>query len=73
MAPAAKIPVIDISATGSQEEQLKVAKELVDAAVEHGFVYIKNTGGDISADAVDNAFNLVRYLMTIHKRKLFED
>lgn len=58
MAAAAKIPVIDISAT-SQEEQLKVAKELVDAAVEHGFVYIKNTGADISADAVENAFNLV--------------
>lgn len=59
MASAAKIPVIDISATG-HEEQLKVAKELVDAAVEHGFVYIKNTGGDIPAAAVENAFNLVR-------------
>jgi isopenicillin N synthase-like dioxygenase len=60
MASAAKIPVIDISATG-QEEQLKVAKELVDAAVEHGFVYIKNTGADIPAAAVENAFNLVRF------------
>lgn len=59
MASAAKIPIIDISATG-QEEQLQVAKELVDAAVEHGFVYIKNTGADISADAVENAFRLVR-------------
>lgn len=58
MASAAKIPVIDISAT-SPDEQLRVAKELVDAAVEHGFVYIKNTGVDISADAVDNAFTLV--------------
>lgn len=58
MASAAKIPVIDISATG-QKEQLKIAKELVDAAVEHGFVYIKNTGADISAHAVENAFTLV--------------
>lgn len=58
MASAAKIPVIDISATGG-EDQLRVAKELVDAAVEHGFVYIKNTGADISADAVDSAFALV--------------
>lgn len=63
MASAAKIPVIDISATG-QEEQLKVAKELVDAAVEHGFVYIKNTGADIPAAAVENAFNLGKKLFS---------
>jgi isopenicillin N synthase-like dioxygenase len=60
MASAANIPLIDISATG-EEAQLKVAKELADAAVEHGFVYIRNTGGDIPADAVDRAFNLVGF------------
>lgn len=58
MASAANIPLIDISASG-EEAQAKVAKELVDAAVEHGFVYIKNTGADISADAVERAFQLV--------------
>lgn len=58
MASAANIPLIDISASG-EEAQAKVAKELVDAAVEHGFVYIKNTGADIPADAVERAFQLV--------------
>lgn len=58
MASAANIPLIDISASG-EEAQVKVAEELVDAAVEHGFVYIKNTGADIPADAVESAFQLV--------------
>lgn len=57
MASAAKIPLIDISATGD-DAQLNVAKELVDAAVTHGFVYIRNTGADIPPDAVDRAFDL---------------
>lgn len=61
MSTAAKIPVIDISATGD-EEQAKVAKELVDAAVEHGFVYIKNQGKDIPVESVENAFELVRFI-----------
>ncbi|KAL1862550.1 hypothetical protein Daus18300_008509 [Diaporthe australafricana] len=61
MASAANIPLIDISAPG-EDAQLKVAKELVDAAVEHGFVYIKNTGADISAEAVENAFSLGKKL-----------
>jgi isopenicillin N synthase-like dioxygenase len=56
MTAAAKIPVIDISGSG---DQARVAKELVEAAVEHGFIYIKNTGRDIPVDAVENAFNLV--------------
>lgn len=59
MSSAAKIPVIDISATG-EHEQAQVAKELVEAAVEHGFVYIRNTGADIPVEAVENAFELVR-------------
>ena len=58
MASAANIPLIDISASG-EDAQLKVAKELVDAAVLHGFVYVRNTGADIPADAVERAFDLV--------------
>lgn len=58
MTSAAKIPVIDISPT-SDEAQAKVAHELVEAAIEHGFVYIKNRGADIPAEAVANAFDLV--------------
>lgn len=61
MPSAAKIPVIDISATGEAAQE-KVAKELVDAAIEHGFVYIRNKGADIPVDAVENAFNLVFFL-----------
>lgn len=60
MAAAANIPVIDIS--GPDADQKKVAKELVDAAVEHGFVYIKSTGNDIPADVIENTFDLVRAL-----------
>jgi len=55
MADAAKIPIIDLSAA----DQEQVARHLVEAAVEHGFVYIKNTGDDIPVDAVENAFRLV--------------
>ncbi len=40
MAAAANLPVIDISLP----DQNQVAKDLVEAAVEHGFVYIKSTG-----------------------------
>ncbi|KAF3771266.1 hypothetical protein M406DRAFT_34218 [Cryphonectria parasitica EP155] len=57
MSPAAKIPVIDVS-SASHDEQAKVAKELVEAAIEHGFVYIRNRGADIPVDAVENAFHL---------------
>lgn len=52
----AAIPVIDISGDGDQEQ---VARELVDAAVRHGFVYIRSTGKDIPAQAIDDAFSLV--------------
>ncbi len=55
MATTARLPVIDVSLP----DQERVARDLVDAAVEHGFVYIKNTGEDISVEAVDNAFRLV--------------
>lgn len=56
MAKVAKIPVIDISGEG---DQTQVAKELVEAAIEHGFIYIKNTGKDIPVEAIDGAFEMV--------------
>lgn len=58
MVSAANIPVIDISATG-EEEQARIAKELVEAAIDHGFVYIRNKGADIPAEVVENAFTIV--------------
>ncbi|KAI1098955.1 2OG-Fe(II) oxygenase superfamily protein [Jackrogersella minutella] len=60
MATTAPIPIIDISAEGANQAQ--VAKELVDAAVEYGFVYIKNAGRDISTEQIENAFNISRIL-----------
>ncbi|SPQ21777.1 03351adf-8b9e-453b-92a7-755ac27df3ac [Thermothielavioides terrestris] len=59
MAHVAKIPVIDVSGDG---DQAQVARELVDAAVEHGFVYIRNTGKDIPVEAIDAAFEMSRRL-----------
>jgi Isopenicillin N synthase and related dioxygenases len=58
MANTAKIPVVDISDERNQQE---VARELVDAAIKHGFVYIKNTGKDIPVEAIDEAFEIVCY------------
>jgi isopenicillin N synthase-like dioxygenase len=55
MAKFANIPIIDISGN----DQTQVAKDLVEAAIEHGFVYIKNTGEDIPAEAIDGAFEIV--------------
>lgn len=55
---AAKIPIIDISAP--DVDQKDVARQLVDAAEEHGFIYIRNLGRDISAVDIDGAFGLVR-------------
>lgn len=57
MAGVAKIPVIDIS--DDNQDQAQVAKKLVEAAIEHGFIYIKNTGKDIPVEDVDTAFELV--------------
>lgn len=54
MAVSAGIPVIDLS--GDQNE---VSRQLVEAAEDHGFIYIKNLGKDISAPDIDEAFNLV--------------
>lgn len=55
MAKIANIPIIDISG----DDQAQVAKDLVEAAIEHGFVYIKNTGEDIPAEEIDGAFEIV--------------
>lgn len=54
MAGSALIPVIDLA--GDQDE---VARKLVDAAEDHGFIYIKNLGKDIAPAAIDEAFSLV--------------
>ncbi|KAH8801550.1 oxidoreductase-like protein [Xylogone sp. PMI_703] len=50
-----RIPVIDISGSAPEEE---VAKDLVEAAATYGFVYIKNEGRDIPAEAISNIFEL---------------
>ncbi|KAI4867240.1 2OG-Fe(II) oxygenase superfamily protein [Hypoxylon rubiginosum] len=60
MTGTATIPIIDISAEGA--DQAQVAKELVDAAVEYGFIYVRNAGRDISTEQIENAFNLSRTL-----------
>ncbi|KAI1117296.1 2OG-Fe(II) oxygenase superfamily protein [Nemania sp. NC0429] len=60
MTNATLIPVIDISE--SQADQASIAKRLVDAAAEHGFLYIKNTGLDISVAQVEQAFGISKIL-----------
>ncbi|ORY71208.1 2OG-Fe(II) oxygenase superfamily protein [Pseudomassariella vexata] len=62
MAEAAAIPIIDISTEGG--DQAEVAKALVDAAAEHGFVYIKNTGKDITLEQIERAFEMSRTLFS---------
>jgi hypothetical protein len=53
----ANIPLIDISAPDA--DQKEIAQQLVDAAEEHGFIYIRNLGREIPAKDVDGAFDLV--------------
>ncbi|KAI1183473.1 2OG-Fe(II) oxygenase superfamily protein [Nemania serpens] len=60
MTDATLIPIIDISE--SQADQASIAKRLVDAAAEHGFVYIKNTGLDISVAQIEQAFSISKIL-----------
>lgn len=52
--PSRAIPLIDLSGDPST-----VASQLVNAAAEHGFIYIRNQGHDIPAASVDEAFELV--------------
>lgn len=56
MAISADIPIIDVNAG----DRATVAKQLVDAAEEHGFIYIKNLGADIPVADIDETFNTVR-------------
>ncbi|KAK7757191.1 hypothetical protein SLS62_000740 [Diatrype stigma] len=58
MPEAASLPIIDVSAEGP-DNQAKVAKALVDAAAEYGFVYIKNSGLDLTHEQIENAFAMV--------------
>ncbi|KAK0752192.1 hypothetical protein B0T18DRAFT_404321 [Schizothecium vesticola] len=60
MTQVANIPIIDIS--DDAQDQAQVARDLVDAAIEHGFIYIKNTGNDIPLKAIDAAFELSKKL-----------
>ncbi|KAF9881058.1 2og-fe oxygenase [Colletotrichum karsti] len=60
MAPNANIPIIDIAAPGV--DRTAIAKQLVDAAVEHGFIYIRNTGKYINLGDIDAAFDLSKKL-----------
>ncbi|KAI0525316.1 hypothetical protein F5B22DRAFT_333367 [Xylaria bambusicola] len=62
MASAASIPIIDISGGGLQGDSTHVAKQLVDAAAEHGFVYVRNTGHDISFAQIQRAFDISKTL-----------
>lgn len=55
MGNSADIPIIDISG-----DEVDVARQLVNAAEEHGFIYIKNLALNITPDAIDEAFQLVR-------------
>ncbi|KAF7554042.1 hypothetical protein G7046_g6919 [Stylonectria norvegica] len=60
MPTSANIPVIDISA--QDVDQTIIARQLVDAAEEHGFIYIRNLGHDITPTDIDGAFDLSRKL-----------
>lgn len=61
MAKEAQLPVIDLDG-----DQAQVARELVEAAIEHGFVYLRNTGKDIEIPAIANTFELVWTHKTFH-------
>ncbi|KAE9581726.1 hypothetical protein CGMCC3_g2067 [Colletotrichum fructicola] len=60
MAPNANIPIIDIAAPGV--DRTAIARQLVEAAVEHGFIYIRNTGKYINLGDIDAAFDLSKKL-----------
>ncbi|KHO01486.1 Oxoglutarate/iron-dependent oxygenase [Metarhizium album ARSEF 1941] len=60
MPPAsAVIPIVDLSGP-----QADVAKQLVDAAADHGFIYIRNLGHDIPVASIDEAFALSEKLFS---------
>ncbi len=55
MVVSAGIPLIDINSA----DKAAIGRQLVDAAEEHGFIYIRNLGKDITPEQVDQAFGLV--------------
>lgn len=57
--PTANIPIIDISAQDVSQQD--IARQLVNAAEEHGFIYIRNMGNDIPAADIDGAFEIVSF------------
>lgn len=58
------IPVIDIS--NPSEE---IARQVLDAASKHGFLYIKNDGGTIPPQDIDDMFKLVGSTITLSDKK----
>lgn len=54
-AVSADIPLIDINAG----DQATVAKQLVDGAEKHGFIYIRNCGKDIPVGQINRTFEIV--------------
>ena len=55
MTSTAQIPIIDIASN----DDAKLADKLVEAAIEHGFIYVKNLGHDISPAQIEGAFSVV--------------
>ena len=51
------LPIIDLSAP----DERAVAQQLLQAATEWGFVYIRGRGLDIDAERLDGIFDLVRF------------
>ncbi|KAK2028293.1 2OG-Fe(II) oxygenase superfamily protein [Colletotrichum zoysiae] len=60
MAPKANIPIIDIASPGI--DRAAVARQLVDAAAEHGFIYIRSSGQYVMLGDIDAAFDLSKKL-----------
>ncbi|GJC81871.1 UPF0676 protein C1494.01 [Colletotrichum liriopes] len=60
MAPKANIPIIDIASPAI--DRAAVARQLVDAAADHGFIYIRSTGKYVALGDIDTAFDLSKKL-----------
>jgi hypothetical protein len=58
VAPDAGIPVIDISSPSDD-----IAKQVLDAASTHGFLFIKNDGITIPPEDIADMFKLVSYFI----------
>ncbi|OBR11862.1 2OG-Fe(II)oxygenase superfamily protein [Colletotrichum higginsianum IMI 349063] len=70
MAPKANIPIIDIASP--DVDRANVARQLVDAAAEHGFIYIRSTGKYVALGDIDTAFSLVLLFFELPSKKLFK-